>query len=165
MTAVNDAIVTQTAAKIACDLVASVKHETVKDALDSWEEAFTIVNDSVFGKIGRGSRTPSPVGGGREVPVIKGRDDIMSGIERVQQGRPVSSMKSNAVPQVSVKGKVTGDIPQWLHRAAAKAGVTEVWDNRDSLKENPKRPHFVSTDENKTPFWAPKGLTTDDLPF
>jgi hypothetical protein len=86
-------------------------------------------------------------------------------MDQMRMGRPVSSMRNKSEARVNIKGKTHGDIPDWLHKAAAKAGVTEVWDNRDSLKENPKRPHFVSTDENKTPFWAPKGLTTDDIPF
>lgn len=165
MTAVNDAIVTQTAAKIASDIVASIKHETVQEALASWDEAFTVVNDSIFGKIGRGSRTPSPVTSGREIPVSRSNEEIKGAMDQMRMGRPVSSMRNKSESRVNIKGKTHGDIPDWLHKAAAKAGVTEVWDNRDSLKENPKRPHFVSTDENKTPFWAPKGLTTDDIPF
>ena len=163
---VNDAIVTQTAAKIASELVASVHHENIEQALNSWQDAFAAVNDSIFAKIGLGSqREPWPVKSGRDIPIVKNRDDINAGIQAVQSGRPVSGMKGKSVPAVTIAGQQHGDIPAWLHRAAAKAGVEKVWDNRDGLKDNPKRPWFVSADANKTPFWPPKNLTSDQIPF
>lgn len=164
MNQVNDAIVTQTAAKIAADLVASLKQENIESALKDWEEAFAVVNDSIFSKIGLSNqKEPWPVTGGRDIPVVKNREEIVQSIQQVKEGRPVSSMKQ--APAVEVAGKQHGDIPAWLNRAASKAGVTKVWDNRDALKDNPKRPHFVSADANKTPFWPPKNLTTDEIPF
>jgi hypothetical protein len=166
MTQVNDAIVTQTAAKIASELVASIKHENLEQVMQDWEEAFSAINDSIFSKIGLGKqREPFPVTSGRNIPVVKSREEIVGAMDAVKAGRPVSTMKGKDVPQVRIVGKVHGEVPAWLHRAAAKAGVTEVWDNRESLKDNPKRPWFVSADDNKTPFWAPKGLTSADIPF
>jgi len=166
MSDVNKAIIVQTSAKIASELISTAKHECLWDRLNDWQEAFDKVNDSIFAKIGLSSqREPWPIHSGRDIPVLKNRENIQSAIEDVKSGRPVSGMRGKGVPQVSVKGAQHGDIPAWLHRAAAKAGVTEVWDNRESQKENPKRPAFVSTDGNKTPFWAPKNLTTEDIPF
>lgn len=166
MTQVNDAIVTQTAAKIASELVASIKHENLENALADWEEAFTKVNDAIFSTIGLSNqREPFPVKSGRDIPVVKSSDQIKMAMDDVRSGRPVSSMKGNEAQKVRIVGKQHGEVPAWLHRAAAKAGVTEVWDNREAMKENPKRPMFVSADDNKTPFWAPRGLTTDDIPF
>lgn len=166
MTQVNDAIVTQTAAKIASELVSSVRHENLDGALADWQEAFDKVNDSIFAKIGLSRQTePWPVKSGRDVPVVKSSDQIKMAMDDVRSGRPVSSMRTKDAPQVKVVGKVHGDVPAWLSRAAAKAGVSEVWDNRESLEENPKRPWFVSADANKTPFWPPKGLTSADIPF
>jgi len=87
----------------------------------------------------------------------------------VKEGRPVSGMRGKSVPVVEVAGKQNGDVPPWLHRAAAKAGVTKVWDNRDTATAENRRPWFVSADQNKTGFWPPKrpseNLTTDDVPF
>lgn len=166
MNQINDAIVTQTAAKIASELVASIKHENLEGALQDWHEAFGVVNEAIFAKIGLSSvRDPFAVKSGRDIPVVKSSEQIKSAMDDVRAGRPVSGMRGKEVPQVRIAGRVHGDIPAWLHRAAAKAGVTEVWDNRDSLKDNPKRPWFVSTDDNKTPFWAPRGLTSEDIPF
>ena len=57
---------------------------------------------------------------------------------------------------VSVKGNQFGPIPDWLVLEAAQAGVTQVWDNRDQLAANPKRPWFKDVNGDKA-FWAPKG--------
>lgn len=56
---------------------------------------------------------------------------------------------------VRIKGKQHGPIPEWLNEQCAMKGVTEVWDNRDGLASNPKRPWFKSTSTNDA-FWEPK---------
>ena len=57
---------------------------------------------------------------------------------------------------VTIKGNQWGPIPDWLVLEAAQAGVTQVWDNRDQLAANPKRPWFKDVNGDKA-FWAPKG--------
>jgi hypothetical protein len=57
--------------------------------------------------------------------------------------------------QVSVKGQQHGPIPAWLHEEARAAGISEVWDNRDRLQENNKRPWFRATSGDKA-FWPPR---------
>jgi len=57
---------------------------------------------------------------------------------------------------ISIKGNQWGPIPDWLVLEAAQAGVTKVWDNRDQLAANPKRPWFKDVNGDKA-FWAPKG--------
>ena len=57
---------------------------------------------------------------------------------------------------VTIKGNQWGPIPDWLVLEAAQAGVTQVWDNRDQLAANPKRPWFKDANGDKA-FWAPKG--------
>ena len=57
---------------------------------------------------------------------------------------------------VSIKGNQWGPIPDWLVLEAAQAGVKQVWDNRDQLAANPKRPWFKDVNGDKA-FWAPKG--------
>ena len=58
-----------------------------------------------------------------------------------------------------VIGKQHGDLPDWIFKDAADAGVTKIFDNRDGLEENPKRPWFKDADggRNGTAFWPPKG--------
>lgn len=55
---------------------------------------------------------------------------------------------------VRVKGKQFGELPAWLLTQAAAKGVTEVWDNRDSV-EGTKKPHFKATNDD-IPFWPPR---------
>jgi len=57
---------------------------------------------------------------------------------------------------VTIKGDQWGPIPDWLVLEAAQAGVTQVWDNRNQLAANPKRPWFKDVNGDKA-FWAPKG--------
>ena len=57
---------------------------------------------------------------------------------------------------VSIKGDQWGPIPDWLVVEAAQAGVSQVWDNRNQLAANPKRPWFKDVNGDKA-FWAPKG--------
>jgi hypothetical protein len=73
-------------------------------------------------------------------------------IQHVQQAFPTATVDST----VSVKGKQHGPLPEWLLVSASADGITEVWDNRDGLTENPKRPWFKSTTGNKA-YWPPRG--------
>lgn len=60
---------------------------------------------------------------------------------------------------VTIRGTQHGPIPDWLVLEAFQAGVSEVYDNRDQLADNPKRPWFKATSGGKDAkaFWAPKG--------
>lgn len=154
---VNQAIIVQTCAKIASELIATAKHEHLEHRLGDWEEAFNKVLEVVTEKIGRPAFRDSS-------PMVPSRDEMLVRMDEAKRNaRPVG----NGEFRVRIKGKQYGELPEWIHRAAQKAGIEEVWDNREARKENNKRPHFVGTDDNKTPFWAPKGseLTTADLPF
>lgn len=154
---VNQAIIVQTCAKIASELVSTAKHEHLEHRLNDWEDAFTKVLESVTEKLGRPvMRDSTPMGPSREQMLV--RMD-----EAKRNARPITDDNF----RVAVKGKQYGELPAWIHRAAKKAGISEVWDNREARKENPKRPHFVGTDDNKTPFWAPKAdeLTSAEIPF
>ena len=55
-----------------------------------------------------------------------------------------------------VKGNQHGELPNWLYAEAQAFGVTQVWDNRDQIKANPKRPWFKDVNGDKA-FWPPKG--------
>lgn len=77
-------------------------------------------------------------------------------IAKVETSFPNTVVLTEAQSKLRIKGKQHGDIPDWLYSEAAKAGVTEVWDNRDGLAQNPKRPHFKDAHGEKA-FWPPKG--------
>lgn len=174
MTSVNDAIIKQTCANIASELACAVKPENIEDALKGFEEAFDVVTKLVCDKI-YGQAVPegspwddAPLTGGRNIPVRKSQDEVKTELDRARNNTAVSAgMMASATPvgkkTVQIAGKTHGPIPAWLGRAAAKAGVEKVFDNRDSATPENRRPHFVSADGNKTPFWPPKDFTAQDI--
>lgn len=60
------------------------------------------------------------------------------------QKAPEAAAPTVSAPAVAlnVKGDQHGALPAWIFEAAADAGVSEIWDNRNQLAENPKRPWF-----------------------
>ena len=78
---------------------------------------------------------------------------------KVQNSAPkmrITQASSAKGDGVTIKGNQWGPIPDWLVLEAAQAGVNQVWDNRDQLAANPKRPWFKDVNGDKA-FWAPKG--------
>lgn len=63
---------------------------------------------------------------------------------------------------LTVKGTQHGELPEWVFDAAKKFGVTEIWDNRDGLATNAKRPWFKAADGTTNAkgdpiaFWPPR---------
>jgi hypothetical protein len=80
-------------------------------------------------------------------------------MSKVQNSAPkmrITQASSAKGDGVTIKGDQWGPIPDWLVLEAAQAGVTQVWDNRNQLAQNPKRPWFKDANGDKA-FWAPKG--------
>lgn len=57
---------------------------------------------------------------------------------------------------VTVVGQQHGELPQWLVSACRKDGVTRIYDNRDGLAQNPKRPWFKAVDDKEKAYWPPR---------
>ena len=125
------AIVTQVAAKIAAELVE--RKATTEQKLGEFVILFTSIRDIVFEAIGTSEPTQ---------------------VNTTQNYSNTSQDSSNV--SVSIAGKQHGDIPDWLIKACKRDGVTKVYDNRDGLAINPKRPWFKDTDSDKA-YWAPRG--------
>jgi hypothetical protein len=94
---------------------------------------------------------------GTDVNKRPSREEMM----KVQNTAPKMRMVQapSSIPEamgISIKGDQWGPIPDWLVLEAAQAGVTQVWDNRNQLAQNPKRPWFKDANGDKA-FWAPKG--------
>jgi hypothetical protein len=56
-------------------------------------------------------------------------------------------------------GALNDEHPAWLFEAAAKKGVTAVFDNRADLATNSKRPWYKQAEpasEDPAPFWPPR---------
>lgn len=79
-------------------------------------------------------------------------------VANLQQAFPSASEQTG----IQVKGTQHGPLPAWLGAACRKAGVTAVFDNRDTANAENRRPLFKAadgtTDKNGKPlaFWAPK---------
>jgi len=92
---------------------------------------------------------------GTDVNKRPSREEMM----KVQNNAPkmrITQASSAKGDGVTIKGDQWGPIPDWLVLEAAQAGVTQVWDNRNGLAANPKRPWFKDANGDKA-FWAPKG--------
>lgn len=141
----DESIVSQVAAKIAADLIPS--SNDLNESLSDWATAYHFIKDALFGDMGFGTSSPAATA---SAPASYTVDQAVASLEQ--------SMGAVATTTVRVKGDQHGPLPDWLFGEAARAGVTEVYDNRNSLAENPKRPWFRGTGGKDAPaFWPPKG--------
>jgi hypothetical protein len=137
----DQSIITQVAAKIAADLTVGKGEYTMSE----WADCFEFVQETLFNAHGF-----TDTANVAETSMT----EAFGSVEPVS--RPVIPMNTNAGGNVRVKGTQHGPLPEWLIAEASKAGVTEVWDNRDKLSENPKRPWFKAVNGDKA-FWQPRG--------
>ena len=153
---VNDAIVVQTCANCATELILKTNPEQFESTLEDWITAFDRITEAVREKIGSYNSTSTNEGWStrRNIPIVPSQQEIQQQLNIVKTGN---------LPAVEIAGKASGPIPAWLNRAAQKAGVVKVFDNRETATPENKRPQFVSADGNKVPFWAPKNPTTEDI--
>lgn len=141
----DQSIITQVAAKIAADL--TPKTDDIMTNIANWAMAFDATTDALLEKHGMTK------GGMTEV-------EATQAITETFNATPVTAPTSAPVAssggfQVRIKGKQHGPIPAWLSAECAKVGVTEVWDNRDGLQANPKRPWFKAVSGDQA-FWEPR---------
>jgi hypothetical protein len=141
----DQSIVTQVAAKIASEL--TPKTDDVLANIASWVIAFEATTDALLTKHGM-TDDPNQVA----TTVINSATQMI--MEAFPDSTVVSQPSGNGFG-VRIKGKQHGPIPEWLNAECAKKGITEVWDNRDGLAANPKRPWFKST-STEDAFWAPR---------
>lgn len=133
----------QVAGKIAADI--TPKSDDVQLNIANWVMAFDATVDALFDKMGM-SQTASPVAT---------EQFIESAFPNSQPVNTQPAFQPAQGGQVRIKGTQHGPIPAWLYTECAKKGVTEVWDNRDGLAVNPKRPWFKST-TGQDAFWEPR---------
>lgn len=129
-------IITQVCAKIAAELVDTSK--STEEKIGEYAILFQSVKDLVFDVI---ESAPTTV-----APIIQ--------LQNSFQGSTVVDNGLNTDP-LEIVGKQHGDIPEWLITACRRDGVSKVYDNRDGLAVNAKRPWFKSVVGEKA-YWAPK---------
>ncbi len=141
------AIITQVSAKIAADL--TNKTTDVDARLGEFATLFSSINEIMMDTIYGGTTNSQAVQ--QNSAVIKMLKEEF-GAEEVQT-QTVSSSSSTGT--VTVKGQQHGPLPDWLIKACKRDGVTVVYDNRDGLAANPKRPSFRAVDAEKA-YWPPR---------
>ena len=144
----DQSIIMQVAAKIASEL--TPKSDNVNNNIVMFQDAYEAVCEIILTSQGMAmTETSAPA---VSTPQQMAKEEEMI-VKAFPDATPVQVPSSGFT--VRIKGKQHGPIPEWLNEACAVKGVTEVWDNRDGLQSNPKRPWFKSTSTNDA-FWAPK---------
>lgn len=134
-------IITQVAAKIASELTGNTAGMNAEETVNRFTLIFVEVKDVLLDSIY-----------GDAANVEAATQTLESAFGSVTQVESTPTSGFN----ISVRGQQHGDIPNWLLADCRKAGVSEVFDNRDGLAANPKRPWFKATTGDKA-FWPPKG--------
>ena len=132
-------IISQVCAKIAADL--TTKDEDTQVTADRFGILLNLVTEMVFDSINSRTNTSTS-----------------SVVQMVQKTFP-SATEVTADSQgftVTVQGEQHGELPAWLLAACKRDGVTRVFDNRNQLADNPKRPWFKAVGQDKA-YWEPKG--------
>ena len=133
------AIITQVSAKIAADLVD--KTGGTGEKLGEFAMLFSSINDIMMDTIyGQNAQQQNA--------------NVISMLEKELGASEVIS--STPFTGVQIVGKQHGEIPEWLIKACKRDGVVKVYDNRDGLAANPKRPHFKAVEGEKA-YWPPRG--------
>jgi hypothetical protein len=149
-------IVTQVAAKIAAELVRPA--EDINATIVDWSIAFTAVLDALTAEHGFDSTSTDPSSAIMEAFP----NTVMVESEGQPQYTPAPRQATTG-GGIQVAGTQHGPLPDWLASQCAASGVSRVWDNRDGLAQNAKRPWFKAADGTKNAkgediaFWPPKG--------
>ena len=151
MVSKDQSIIMQVAAKIASEL--TPKGDDLNANIVAFNEAYEAVCDIILTSQGLGKTETAPQAVVATPANYPQGGNAQSDEQLFTQSFPEAKPTSGF--SVRIKGKQHGPIPEWLNEQCAMKGVTEVWDNRDGLQANPKRPWFKSTTTNDA-FWAPK---------
>jgi len=135
----DKAIITQVAAKIAADLVDKTSGPSEK--LGEFAMLFPSINDILMDTIYQMTVTEAQA---QNNNVVKMLADEFGATE-----------VTTPFTGVTIVGKQHGEIPEWLIKACKRDGISKVYDNRDGLTANPKRPHFKAVEGEKA-YWPPR---------
>ena len=137
------ALNTQVCAKIAADM--TTKTTDVDAKLGEFATLFSsiteIMMESIYGSVTTAKAVEQNANVVQMVKDSFGAEDV--------------GTTSKTAQGVQVIGKQHGDLPDWLIKACKRDGVSKVYDNRDGLTSNAKRPHFKAVDAEKA-YWPPR---------
>jgi hypothetical protein len=143
----DESIVTQVAAKIASELTSATQTDGSAEAVQAtYLSHFDFVRELIVGAHGFNEAPKQAPAPQRNV------DNAVS-----EFGASYESAGGGLI----VKGVQHGPLPAWLVDACSKAGVTAVFDNRDTATAENRRPLFKAADGKTNgkgqpmAFWAP----------
>jgi hypothetical protein len=140
----DQSIITQVAAKIAADL--SIHNISISEFASNFMDVKDILFDVIYGQ---SAPQPAPA-----VQAPAPQQSYSNDAATVMHAFPQATEVAFAV---AVAGKQHGDLPEWLIEACRRDGITKVYDNRDGLSANPKRPWFKAVDNKEKAYWPPRG--------
>lgn len=151
----DESIITQVVAKIASELTGATQTDGTSEAIQAtYLSHFDFVREVVFGAHNINTTQTATT----SAPVTEA--EIMSTFNATYvASAPATAPTSGGLV---IKGTAHGPIPSWLVTQASKAGVTAVFDNRDTATAENRRPMFKAadgtTDKNGKPmaFWPPR---------
>lgn len=143
------AIITQVCAKIASDMTDKTKD--VDARISEFAVLFSTVNDILIEAIYGENKQATATAVAQNNNVVQMIKDSFPNSTEV--ATPSEQPKSNG--SIQIVGKQHGDIPDWLIKACKRDGVVKVYDNRDGLEANAKRPHFKAVEAEKA-YWPPR---------
>ena len=144
------AIITQVCAKIASDMTDKTKD--VDARISEFAVLFSTVTDILIEAIYGENKQATATAVAQNNNVVQMIKESFSGSTEVTSEQPTLSASSGAI---QIVGKQHGDIPDWLIKACKRDGVVKVYDNRDGLEANAKRPHFKAVEAEKA-YWPPR---------
>lgn len=133
----DKSIITQVAAKIAADLVISGK------SVSEFTATFLDLKDVLL----------EVIYSGEPAMLVTEEQQVAAVMQTFPQATQVQAFNGS----LQVAGKQHGDLPDWLIDACKRDGITKVYDNRDGLSANPKRPWFKAVDDKEKAYWPPRG--------
>jgi hypothetical protein len=149
------AIITQVCAKIASDMTDKTKD--VDSRLGEFAVLFSTVNDILIEAIYGDTKQATATAVAQNNNVVKMIKDSFPNSTEVDtpSEQPKYSGSSGTAGSIQIVGKQHGEIPDWLIKACKRDGVVKVYDNRDGLEANAKRPHFKAVEAEKA-YWPPR---------
>jgi len=153
----EESIVTQVAAKIAAEITTALNTGgNIEAALLDFDLAFGHVRDALFKAHGDNMVAVFAETFPNSVPAAMPAAPPQA--QQYTQSAPLVSAPSG----LKVAGTQHGPLPDWIIAATTRAGVTEIWDNRDKAIGT-KRPWFkqagtIAAGQEAVAFWAPKGV-------
>ena len=149
----DESIVAQVCAKIASELTGITQTDGSADAIQAtYLSHFDFVREAVGSIHGFGQQAPAPaVAPTTTAPVTEAE------LAQAFNATPVQSTGG-----LTIVGTQHGPLPSWLMAQASKAGVTKVYDNRDTATAENRRPMFKAADGTTNAkgqpvaFWPPR---------